>query len=158
MSIELWEPIVDQSALKIGTLVQAYKAKETNMIAYYIRNREDMLLLTPNDFIGIYQSLKNNYGVYFLLGDETSSGRKTVYVGRASQRTNAKGIDRLKEHLDKNKPDKYINRWKSVLFVTSTNNDWSTGVLDTLESVFISIFKKDTHYDCLNKPHCVNVV
>lgn len=153
--MQIWEKLNDEVGYEIGGYVQAFYAHETNIVAYYIRHKDDILIPVVNnqrdDFKGIFEPLKNNYGVYFLLGDESNQGgKKTIYVGQASEREDTKGMDRLKEHMDRNRPDRYVDRWESAIYITSSSNDWSSGVLNTLEKLFISIYDADNRYTLLN--------
>ena len=146
-----WVRFNDRDGSLISGYVQGYEARPTTLMAYYIRHKEDILLPTAGDFIGKYEHLRNNYGIYFLFGDERPiGGKKTIYIGQASEREDTKGMDRIREHLNKNNPDKYIDRWQSVLYITSYENDWSSGVLNTLEKLLIAVFKTHSAYDCLN--------
>lgn len=121
-------------------IVERYRCKDTVFLAYQISKGG---LERPIDFTGEFQPLKNNYGIYFLIGHDKKNkngGKIKIYVGQTSR-----GIARIGQHLsDKGKC------WDEALFITSEKNDWSTGVLDTLENCFIAYFKHCDRFDCMN--------
>lgn len=146
MTIFEWNQFNGSNA-KISRYVQGFRCRTTNIVAYYIPNKHNV---NENlDFIDEYGPLKNNYGIYFLLGEASDNEKSSIYIGQASTRDNTKGLDRIKEHINLRK-DWYRDKWDSVLYVTSTDNSWSTGLLDTLEFLFIELFRKKTEYQCLN--------
>lgn len=59
-------------------------------------------------------------------------------------------MGRLVEHVRQTTRDSYKNEWESALYVTSTDNSWSTALIDTLEHLFIACFKNEEAYKCLN--------
>ena len=145
----VWKPIEDIWMPRISNFVRGFESDP--FVAYYIRNREDINALTNKDFENPYHNLANNYSIYFLFGDETSKGgKKTIYIGQASERKYSKGLDRLKEHLDSTRNDSYLDRWSSALVVTHENNKWNSAVLNNLESVLIELFKQNKNFTCLN--------
>lgn len=167
--MSIWTTFKDVGLPTISKYVKGLESKDTSLVAYYIDDRKKINLLNSSNsnetfneddlFIGNYIHLKNNYGIYFLLGDERDKkidgrqGKKTVYVGQASKREQSRGLDRLKEHMKTGeKQDRYYERWSSALFITSKENDWSTGKLDILEKGFICAFKNHDSYTCLNTP------
>ena len=146
-----WSKSNEDSNTEISAYTTVYRNKETHYIAYYIRNKSDIMIpestATHDDFVGVYQHLKNNYGIYFLLG-ENAEGKKTVYVGQAATRAEPVGMDRLKEHI-KHK-DSYYDKWKSAIYVTRDDNRFGTGEIDTLERLFIAVFKANKNFESLN--------
>ena len=133
---------------KISRYIQCFKCRATNIVAYFIPNKQSINM--ELEFNGDYEPLKNNYGVYFLLGDSNEDGDKPkIYVGQASTREETHGMDRLKEHINLN-TDWYKDKWESVIYVTSTDNSWSTSLIDTLERLFIACFRNRAEYECLN--------
>lgn len=146
-----WVKSNEDSNTEISAYTTVYRNKETHYIAYYIRHKSDILVpvstATHDDFVGVYQHLKNNFGIYFLLG-ENADGKKTVYVGQAATREEPVGMDRLKEHITH--PDSYYNKWKSAIYVTRDDNKFGTGEIDTLERLFIAVFKSNKNFESLN--------
>lgn len=146
-----WVKSNEDSNTEISAYATVYRNKETHYIAYYIRHKSDILVpvstATHDDFVGVYQHLKNNFGIYFLLG-ENADGKKTVYVGQAATREEPVGMDRLKEHITH--PDSYYNKWKSAIYVTRDDNKFGTGEIDTLERLFIAVFKANKSFESLN--------
>lgn len=133
---------------KIGGKIQIIKCRATNMIAYHIPNK--YIIGDEMQFIGEYEHLKNNYGIYFLMGDEDiNDGKRGIYIGQASARNNSMGMNRLREHIN-SKTEKYRGNWNSAVFITTTDNSWSTGVIDTLECIFIQAYMSNEAYSCLN--------
>lgn len=146
-----WSKSNEDSNTEISAYTTVYRNKETHYIAYYIRNKLDITIpectATHDDFVGVYKHLKNNFGIYFLLG-ENAEGKKTVYVGQAATREEPVGMDRLKEHITH--PDSYYNKWKSAIYVTRDDNKFGTGEIDTLERLFIAVFKANKSFESLN--------
>lgn len=146
-----WSKSNEDSNTEISAYTTVYRNKETHYIAYYIRNKSDIMIpestATHDDFVGVYQHLKNNFGIYFLIG-ENAEGKKTVYVGQASTREEPVGMDRLKEHI--RHPDSYYDKWKSAIYVTRDDNKFGTGEIDTLERLFIAVFKANKNFESLN--------
>ena len=134
---------------RISRDVQGYKCRSTNIVAYYIQDKNS--ILKKHKFVGDYQPLQNNYGIYFLMGDkEQNNGTQTIYIGQATTRDSELGMGRLVEHVRQTTRDSYKNEWESALYVTSTDNSWSTALIDTLEHLFIACFKNEEAYKCLN--------
>lgn len=146
-----WVKSNEDSNTEISAYTTVYRNKETHYIAYYIRNKSDIMIpectATHDDFVGVYQHLKNNFGIYFLLG-ENAEGKKTVYVGQAATREEPVGMDRLKEHITH--PDSYYDKWKSAIYVTRDDNKFGAGEIDTLERLFIAVFKANKNFESLN--------
>lgn len=129
---------------RISRDVQGYKCRSTNIVAYYIQDKNS--ILKKHEFVGDYQPLQNNYGIYFLIGDkEQNNGTQTIYIGQATTRDSELGMGRLVEHVRQTTRDSYKNEWESALYVTSTDNSWSTALIDTLEHLFIACFKMKKH-------------
>ena len=132
---------MQQSSLnsKMSMNVALFKCRSTNIVAYYVSNKH--IVNSNLDFNGEYEPLKNSNGIYFLMGDKSClNERPTIYIGQATTRQNYTGMDRIKEHINKT-TDWYKDKWDSVLFITSTDNSWSTSLVDTLEFLFIACFK-----------------
>lgn len=146
-----WVKSNEDSNTEISAYTTVYRNKETHYIAYYIRHKSDILVpvstAAHDDFVGVYQHLKNNFGIYFLLG-ENADGKKTVYVGQAATREKPVGMDRLKEHITH--PDSYYDKWKSAIYVTRDDNKFGSGEIDTLERLFIAVFKANKSFESLN--------
>ncbi len=147
MAVFEWNPF-NGSGAKISRYIQGFKCRTTNIVAYYIPNKHNINIDFSYD--GDYQPLENNYGIYFLIGDPSESGGKpTIYIGQATTREGTKGMDRLKEHINLS-TDWYKEKWESAIYVTSTDNSWSTSLIDTLEHLFIACFRNREEYTCLN--------
>lgn len=144
-----WIPI-NGSGAKISKEVQGYKCRTTNLVAYYIPDKAS--ILKKHDFVGEYIPLQNNYGVYFLMGGkELHNEMQTLYIGQATTRDSELGMSRLVEHVSANTIDSYKDEWESALYITSTDNSWSTALIDTLEHLFIASFRNEEKYKILNK-------
>ena len=147
MAVFEWNQF-NSSGAKISRYVQGFRCRTTNIVAYYIPDKHNINI--DFEFDGEFEPLKNNYGIYFLLGDATEADKKpAIYIGQASTREETKGMDRLKEHINLT-TDWYKDKWDSVLYVTSTDNSWSTSLIDTLERLFIACFRNREEYTCLN--------
>ena len=147
MAVFEWNQF-NSSGAKISRYVQGFRCRTTNIVAYYIPDKHNINI--DFEFDGEFEPLKNNYGIYFLLGDTTEADKKpAIYIGQASTREETKGMDRLKEHINLT-TDWYKDKWDSVLYVTSTDNSWSTSLIDTLERLFIACFRNREEYTCLN--------
>jgi len=147
MAVFEWNQF-NSSGAKISRYVQGFRCRTTNIVAYYIPDKHNINI--DFEFDGEFEPLKNNYGIYFLLGDTTEADKKpAIYIGQASTREEPKGMDRLKEHINLT-TDWYKDKWDSVLYVTSTDNSWSTSLIDTLERLFIACFRNREEYTCLN--------
>ena len=144
-----WQPSIESNKEPISKYIDMYECIDTVYIAYHIKNKPD--ILRNLTFSGVYTPLQNNYGIYFLMGDaEDNNGKPTIYIGQASEREETKGMARLREHADPNTKDKYKDKWSSVLFITSKDNDWHPGILNDLERLFIGAYDANTNYTILN--------
>lgn len=145
----VFEWIQQGSEAKIGKFIRMFKCRTTNLVAYYIKDKNDILI--KHIFEGDFKPLENNYGIYFLFGDEERhNGIPTIYIGQAATREESVGMDRLREHASPLTKDWYKNEWESALYITSTDNSWSTGLIDTLENSFIACFRDRKEYKWLN--------
>lgn len=132
----------------LSHMVSTFIADDTKFIAYCIRGKENILSLDKKKLTGRYESLKNNNGIYFLIGE--SDDKTNVYVGQAVGREHCCGADRLKEHA-KNTGERYYKDWDASLFITKDDNSFDTGVIDTLEKSFIELFNAlGKRFKCLN--------
>ena len=121
-----------------GSNYRAYKINRS-----IIGNRE-------LDYGGDYKYLHSGYGIYFLYSIEhTSNGTIThVYVGRAEDRANSKGMDRLREHveLDEKADRTYAQKWNKAIYITNMEinprPEFTPGVIRALEDKFINLFKQ----------------
>ena len=75
-------------------------------------------------------------GVYFLFGEDETSGKGVVYVGQAGVRKNGEGIIyRLQEH--RRNPDK--DYWTEAVVFTTSNNSFGPTEISWLENRFCSL-------------------
>lgn len=150
MSIFNWDPFNNEDGNQslISDYIRGYKCISTDILAFHIIHKAD--INSKYDFVKLYSNLVNNYGIYFLLGrPKDENDMPKIYVGQASSRDKSKGMDRLKEHMMPGR-DSYYDKWESAIFFTSKDNSWSTGVIDTLEKLFIECYKECSKYECLN--------
>lgn len=119
------------------------------------------------DYRDDYSLLKGNCGIYFLYGIEnTPKGQViNVYVGKAEDRINSQGMDRLVEHVlnDEKAGAKYCNKWDKALFITIKEDtpahpDFTSGVIKALESRFIKMFKGIEYTTSSDKNSTVKLV
>lgn len=127
--------------------IDIYYCKSTNYRAFKI-NRN--IIGEKNlDYTGDYSLLKGGYGIYFLYKIEQTSKGQTlhIYVGKAEDRNNPHGMDRLVEHItnDEKLGMKYHNKWNKALYITvkedKDNPEFTSGIVTALESQFIQMFK-----------------
>lgn len=127
--------------------IDIYYCKSTNYRAFKI-NRN--IIGEKNlDYTGDYSFLKGGYGIYFLYKIEQTSKGQTlhIYVGKAEDRNNPHGMDRLVEHItnDEKLGMKYHNKWNKALYITvkedKDNPEFTSGIVTALESQFIQMFK-----------------
>lgn len=83
-------------------------------------------------------------GIYFLLGEDSESGEKMIYIGQAVVRKNGEGLlCRIQEHKRNNK-EKYWSEWNEVIVLTTQNNSFGPTEISYLENQFTSL-AKDSH-------------
>ena len=82
-------------------------------------------------------------GVYFLFGEDETSGKGVVYVGQAGVRKNGEGIIyRLQEH--RRNPDK--DYWTEAVVFTTSNNSFGPTEISWLENRFCSLAAEAGRY------------
>ena len=82
-------------------------------------------------------------GVYFLFGEDETSGKGVVYVGQAGVRKNGEGIIyRLQEH--RRNPDK--DYWTEAVVFTTSNNSFGPTEISWLENRFCSLATEAGRY------------
>ena len=83
-------------------------------------------------------------GIYFLLGEDSESGEKIIYIGQAVVRKNGEGLlCRIQEHKRNNK-EKYWSDWNEAIVLTTQNNSFGPTEISYLENQFTSL-AKDSH-------------
>lgn len=85
-------------------------------------------------------------GIYFLLGEDSESGEKMIYIGQAVVRKNGEGLlCRIQEHKRNNK-EKYWSEWNEVIVLTAQNNSFGPTEISYLENQFTSLAKESHRY------------
>lgn len=132
----------------LDSKINHYTAPGTEVYAYTIP-RNNLSGLNREDMTGVFSPLYNNFGVYFLLGDDCGRGIP-VYVGRSGERDSEilKGLDRVKEHLTSD--DKYKDDWERVVYFTTNTNSMSLGVTAELERQLILTVQNNSNLRSLN--------
>ena len=89
-------------------------------------------------------------GIYFLLGEDTNTGDKAIYVGQAVSRKNGEGLlCRLLEHK-RNMKEKYWNDWNEVIVFTTQNDSFGPTEISYLENKFTNLARNAGRYDVKN--------
>lgn len=85
-------------------------------------------------------------GIYFLLGENSESGEKMIYIGQAVVRKNGEGLlCRIQEHKRNNK-ERYWGDWNEVIVVTTQNNSFGPTEISYLENQFTALAKDSRRY------------
>ncbi|MDD3999888.1 MAG: GIY-YIG nuclease family protein [Bacilli bacterium] len=89
-------------------------------------------------------------GIYFLLGEDVSSGSKAIYIGQAVSRKNGDGLlCRLLEH-QRNIKEKYWGDWNEVIVFTTQNDSFGPTEISYLENKFTNLARESGRYDVKN--------
>jgi len=89
-------------------------------------------------------------GVYFLIGENTETGTKTLYVGQSKVRKTGEALyRRLGEHTQ-NKKEKYWSDWNEIIAFTTHNNSFGPTEISYLENKFTNLAKEIGRYEVLN--------
>lgn len=128
--------------------VQGYKLVDGEILAFYIRHKEDLCNIKVKSELDLYNKLVSGYGVYILFKKDEQD-KMQVYVGRSTQ-----GVSRCEQHLTQNNQSdiKIANKWDSVIYFAGSTSNWSVDNIIDLERILIRFFKSDT-----NKWNSLNV-
>lgn len=120
--------------------VQGYKLIDGEILAFYIRHKEDLCNIRVKDSNNLYSRLISGYGVYILF-KKAHDNRMQVYVGRSTQ-----GVSRCTQHIQRrnNSDIRIYDKWDSVIYFTSDDTDWSTDNIIDIERILIRFFKSNT--------------
>ena len=89
-------------------------------------------------------------GIYFLLGEDSNTGNKAIYVGQAVSRKNGEGLlCRLLEHK-RNMKEKYWNDWNEVIVFTTQNDSFGPTEISYLENKFTNLARSAGRYEVKN--------
>ncbi|MGN1104380.1 MAG: GIY-YIG nuclease family protein, partial [Candidatus Coproplasma sp.] len=87
-----------------------------------------------------------NAGVYFLLGEDSKNGEKSIYIGQSVVRKNHEGLlCRILEHR-RNTQEKYWSDWNEVIVLTTQNNVFGPTEISYLENHFTALAKEARRY------------